>query len=121
MRKAGGNQFSFLQGWRDLIDGMVSGAKNMIGIGVATAAAGIVVGTITLTGIGQVMIELVELASGGNLMIALLSLGTAKATFAAVSLVVAHALFKAALPALLTVFSTSSSSANRLRRSRGGS
>ena len=44
----------------------------MIGIGVATAAAGIVVGTITLTGIGQVMIGFVEFISGGNLMLALL-------------------------------------------------
>ena len=44
----------------------------MIGIGVATAAAGIIVGTITLTGIGQVMIEFVEFISGGNLMAALI-------------------------------------------------
>ncbi|MCP4283229.1 MAG: TRAP transporter permease, partial [Gammaproteobacteria bacterium] len=48
------------------------GARNMIGIGVATAAAGIIVGTITLTGIGQVMIEFVELISGGNLILALI-------------------------------------------------
>ena len=44
----------------------------MIGIGVATAAAGIIVGTITLTGIGQVMVEFVELISGGNLILILL-------------------------------------------------
>ena len=44
----------------------------MIGIGVATAAAGIVVGTVTLTGIGLVMTELVELLSGGNLLLILL-------------------------------------------------
>ena len=48
------------------------GARNMIGIGVATAAAGIIVGTITLTGIGQVMIEFVEFILGGNLMAALI-------------------------------------------------
>ena len=51
---------------------MVSGAKNMIGIGVATAAAGIVVGTVTLTGIGLVMTEFVEFISGGNLVLILL-------------------------------------------------
>ena len=44
----------------------------MIGIGVATAAAGIIVGTVTLTGIGLVMTEFVEFISGGNLMLILL-------------------------------------------------
>jgi len=63
---------SFKQGFDDCIDGLVTGARNMIGIGVATAAAGIIVGTITLTGIGQVMIEFVELISGGNLILALI-------------------------------------------------
>ncbi|OGB20400.1 MAG: C4-dicarboxylate ABC transporter [Burkholderiales bacterium RIFCSPLOWO2_02_FULL_57_36] len=60
------------RGGADLIDGLVAGARNMIGIGVATAAAGIIVGTVSLTGIGLVMTELVELLSGGNLMVMLL-------------------------------------------------
>jgi len=60
------------QGFLELVDGMVFGARSMIPIGVATAAAGIVVGTVTLTGIGQFMVELVELISGGNLMLALI-------------------------------------------------
>jgi TRAP transporter 4TM/12TM fusion protein len=59
-------------GFSELLDGLVTGARNMIGIGVATAAAGIIVGTVSLTGIGLVMTELVELISGGNLMIMLL-------------------------------------------------
>ena len=63
---------SFSQGITDLRDGLESGAKNMIGIGVATAAAGIVVGTVTLTGIGLVMTEFVEFISGGNLMLMLI-------------------------------------------------
>jgi TRAP transporter 4TM/12TM fusion protein len=63
---------SWRQGVDECIQGLVAGARNMIGIGVATAAAGIVVGTITLTGIGQVMIEFVEFISGGNLMLALI-------------------------------------------------
>ncbi len=71
MRKRQGDDYAFQQGWRDLINGMVSGAKNMIGIGVATSAAGIVVGTVTLTGIGLVMTEFVEFISGGNLMLIL--------------------------------------------------
>ncbi|MFB9888135.1 TRAP transporter permease [Balneatrix alpica] len=61
-----------LQGLRDGLDGMVSGARNMIGIGVATAAAGIVVGTVTLTGIGLVMTDFVEFVSGGNVLLMLI-------------------------------------------------
>ncbi len=59
-------------GGRDLFYGLVTGARNMIAIGVATAAAGIVVGTVTQTGIGLVMTEFVELISGGHLMLVLL-------------------------------------------------
>jgi TRAP transporter 4TM/12TM fusion protein len=63
----------------DLVDGLASGARNMIGIAIATATAGIVVGTITLTGLGLMMTELVEFISGGNviamlLLIAMISL-----------------------------------------------
>lgn len=58
-------------GLADLIDGLATGARNMIGIGVATAAAGIIVGTVSLTGVGLVMTEVVELLSGGNLMLML--------------------------------------------------
>jgi len=71
-RKLKGDEFSFKRGFIDLIEGMVAGARNMIGIGVATSAAGIVVGTVTLTGIGLVMTEFVEFISGGNLMLILL-------------------------------------------------
>lgn len=60
------------RGFSDLIDGLVAGARNMIGIGVATAAAGIIVGTVSMTGIGLVMTELVELLSAGNLMLMLI-------------------------------------------------
>jgi len=65
-------QGEFGRGFKECVDGLGHGARNMIGIGVATAAAGIIVGTITLTGIGQVMIEFVEFISGGNLMAALI-------------------------------------------------
>jgi TRAP transporter 4TM/12TM fusion protein len=70
-RKMQGEEFGVKAGFKDLIDGMVAGARNMIGIGVATSAAGIVVGTVTLTGIGLVMTEFVEFISGGNLMLIL--------------------------------------------------
>lgn len=55
-------------GWHDLLDGLATGARNMIGIAIATAAAGIVVGTVTLTGFGLVMTDLVETISAGNLL-----------------------------------------------------
>jgi TRAP transporter 4TM/12TM fusion protein len=60
------------EGWEDFKEGMVAGARNMIGIGIATAAAGIIIGTVTLTGIGLVMADLVEFISGGNLIIMLI-------------------------------------------------
>lgn len=60
-------------GLADLIQGLIDGSRNMIGIGLATATAGVIVGTVTLTGVGQVMAELVEFLSGGNL-IAMLAL-----------------------------------------------
>ncbi|MBU3014865.1 TRAP transporter permease [Poseidonibacter lekithochrous] len=56
----------------DLEIGLINGGKNMIGIGVATAVAGIIVGTVTLTGLGQVVIGLVETVSGGNIFLILL-------------------------------------------------
>ncbi len=59
------------QGFNDLFDGLVNGARNMIGIAIATATAGIIVGTVTLTGVGLAMTELVEALSGGNLMLML--------------------------------------------------
>ncbi len=74
MLRKGGDELSPLwrKGVTEMLDGLVSGSRNMIGIGVATAAAGIVVGTVTLTGVGLVMTELVELISGGNLLLMLI-------------------------------------------------
>jgi len=56
----------------EVVHGLNDGARNMIGIGVATATAGIIVGGITLTGVGLRMIEFVELVSQGNVMAMLL-------------------------------------------------
>jgi TRAP transporter 4TM/12TM fusion protein len=56
----------------DLVDGLALGSRNMIGIAIATATAGIVVGTITLTGLGLMMTELVEFISGGNVILMLI-------------------------------------------------
>ena len=56
------------EGFADLKTGLTTGARNMVGVGIATATAGIIVGTVTLTGIGLVLAELVEAISGGNLL-----------------------------------------------------
>ncbi len=44
----------------------------MIGIGIATATAGIIVGAVAQTGVGLVLADLVEMLSMGNLMLMLL-------------------------------------------------
>jgi len=62
----------YLSGFVDILAGMISGAKNMVPIAIATAIAGIVVGSITLTGLGQVLLEVIEALSGGNIFIILI-------------------------------------------------
>jgi len=66
---------AFRAGIVDLLGGLIDGARNMIGIGLATATAGVIVGTVTLTGVGQVMAGLVEFLSGGNLILMLVMVG----------------------------------------------
>ncbi|WPZ21733.1 TRAP transporter permease [Sulfitobacter faviae] len=55
-------------GFLDLIDGLVTGARNMIGIGIATATAGIIVGAVSQTGVGSALADVVEVLSGGNIL-----------------------------------------------------
>ncbi|MBF0445295.1 MAG: DUF3394 domain-containing protein, partial [Magnetococcales bacterium] len=61
----------FRQGFSDLYFGLIDGARYMIPIALATAAAGLVVGTITLTGLGQRLMEVIEIISMGNLLLVL--------------------------------------------------
>ncbi|MDY0073491.1 MAG: TRAP transporter permease [Thauera sp.] len=56
----------------DLREGLITGARNMIGIGIATATAGIIVGAVSQTGVGLVLADLVELLSMGNLLLMLI-------------------------------------------------
>ncbi len=55
----------------EAIQGTIAGARNMISIGIATAAAGVIVGSISLTGAHGFVGEVVEFLSGGNLMVML--------------------------------------------------
>ena len=61
----------FQRGVGEWFEGMVSGSRNMIAIAVATGVAGIIVGTVSLTGMHQVIAEFVEFLSGGSLMVML--------------------------------------------------
>ncbi len=73
LRKDGAHEHgTFLDGVVDLREGLIAGARNMIGIGIATAAAGIIVGAVSQTGVGLVLADLVELLSMGNLLLMLL-------------------------------------------------
>lgn len=58
---------AFKDGCQRLLDALTRGGRNMIGIGLATASAGIVVGSVSLTGVGQVLAMVVETVSGGFL------------------------------------------------------
>lgn len=68
----GATHGGFRDGAIDLREGLIAGARNMIGIGIATAAAGIIVGAVSQTGVGLVLADLVELLSMGNLLLMLL-------------------------------------------------
>ncbi|MHA1166057.1 MAG: TRAP transporter permease [Alphaproteobacteria bacterium] len=60
------------RGWADLIEGLINGSRNMIGIAIATGTAGIIVGTVSLTGAHQVIGEFIELISAGSLILMLI-------------------------------------------------
>ena len=53
-----------------LIDGLISGAKNMLSVALATATAGIVVGIVTM-GLGGMIVQIVEYLSAGNIFLLL--------------------------------------------------
>src|SRR5690606_1387691 len=63
---------AWLAGMNSVVKGFTDGSRNMIGIGVATATAGVIVGAITLTGLGLRMTEFVEFVSQGNVIMMLL-------------------------------------------------
>jgi TRAP transporter 4TM/12TM fusion protein len=63
---------AFMNGLTRLLNSMVAGGKNMVGIGLATASAGIIVGTVSLTGVGQMLAAVVETLSMGYLPLVLM-------------------------------------------------
>lgn len=72
-KKQGENANATLKdGLDDLIEGFIAGSRNMVGIAIAMAAAGIIVGVVSLTGLGLLMTEIIDAVSDGNVMIMLL-------------------------------------------------
>lgn len=71
-RKQGELRKAFKVGLNDLISGLEVGARNMIGIGIATATAGIIVGVVSLTGFGVQLSSIIEFLSMGNILLMLI-------------------------------------------------
>ena len=59
------------QGLAEIYAGMVAGARNMIGIAVAVAAAGVIVGAVSSTGLNNAMVGVVEAIAGSNVYVLL--------------------------------------------------
>lgn len=60
-----------LKSLKQLWSALEAGGKNMMGIGVAVASAGIIVGIVTL-GLGGIITEVIEVLSGGNFILILI-------------------------------------------------
>ena len=71
-RRTGNVAAAARKGLDDVWKGLVLSARNMIGIGVACASAGLIVGAVTLTGMGLMMTDFVEYLSAGNVLVMLL-------------------------------------------------
>jgi TRAP transporter 4TM/12TM fusion protein len=59
-------------GVKDVWNGLIMGARNMISVGVATATAGIIVGVVTITGLVGRFITLIDTISMGNIVLMLI-------------------------------------------------
>jgi len=62
---------AFLDGLKDMWEGLIAGARSMMSVGVATAAAGIIVGVVTSTGLVGRFVQLIDVVSLGNVTIML--------------------------------------------------
>jgi TRAP transporter 4TM/12TM fusion protein len=64
-------------GWRQVRDAMIEGARNTLIIGATVGVIGIIVGTISLSGIGLKFSDIIISLSGGFLPVAILLIGIA--------------------------------------------
>lgn len=94
----------------DVVDGLIQGARGCLGVLIACAAAGIIIGVVTKTGVGLKMAStLVELASGNFLLLLICTMITSlvlgmgvptTANYVITSTIVAPALVGAGVPIL---------------------
>ncbi len=63
---------SIFKGFSKLKEGLILGAKNMVGVAIATATAGIIVGSVSLTGAGQMITEVVSHIAANNVFMTLM-------------------------------------------------
>ena len=56
--------------FQEILQGCIEGGKNMVTVALATATAGIVVGTVNM-GIGSIIVQIVEILSAGNFFLLL--------------------------------------------------
>ncbi len=61
---------AFKKGIVDIFSALASGGRNMVSVALATAAAGIIVGVVAL-GLGNLITEIIETVSGGNIYLML--------------------------------------------------
>ena len=61
---------AFRQGIKEIFSALASGARNMVSVALATAAAGIIVGVVAL-GLGQLVTAIIDTLSGGNIFLML--------------------------------------------------
>ena len=64
-------------GWKEIRDAMIEGARNTLIIGATVGVIGIIVGTISLSGIGLKFSDIIISLSGGFLPVAILLIGIA--------------------------------------------
>ncbi|MGA8258864.1 MAG: TRAP transporter fused permease subunit [Arenicellales bacterium] len=62
----------FMSGVMAVVEGLIAGARNMVGIGIAIAAAGIIVGAVAASGLSNNLSGLVQGIAGSNVVILLL-------------------------------------------------
>jgi TRAP transporter 4TM/12TM fusion protein len=70
--KEGGVADGLRDSVNEIYGGLIAGARNMVGIAVAVATAGIIVGAVSSTGLNNAMVGVVEAISGGNVFILLI-------------------------------------------------
>lgn len=72
IRSGDGAVAGFAKGFKDVFSGFELGARNMTVIAVATGAAGIIVGMVTMTNLGYGLTQIIDVISFGNIWLVLI-------------------------------------------------